>query len=73
MSKKSWLGVEEAAGGDATVIVRHGKPIAALVPLDSLDVAKRQLSILPLVNSGHGLWGQRSGTTLRKLRDEWSR
>jgi len=51
---------EQAAGGDAAVITRHGKPLAALVPLDSDSTAERQLSILPLVGSGRGLWGKRS-------------
>ncbi len=84
MAKKSWLGVEEArsrlpslleqaASGAATVISRHGKPIAALVSLDSYDVARRQLSILPLAGTGRGLWGKRSGNAIRKLRDEWDR
>ena len=84
MAKQPWLGVEEArnrlptlleqaAAGDATVITRHGKPIAALVPLDSYCAAGRQLSVLPLVGTGQGLWGKRVGATIRKLRDEWNR
>jgi antitoxin (DNA-binding transcriptional repressor) of toxin-antitoxin stability system len=55
------------------VITRHGKPIAAIMPLDTYGGAGRQQSILPLAGSGRGLWGPRSAATLRKLRREWSR
>ena len=84
MPRKSSLGVEEArsqlpglleqaAGGIATVITRHGRPIAALVPLETYGAGGRQQSILPLAGSGCGLWGKRSATTVGKLRNEWSR
>jgi prevent-host-death family protein len=84
MATKSHRGVEEArsqlpqlleqaAAGEATIITRHGKPVAALVPLDTYGAAGRQQSILPLAGSGSGLWGKASATTLRKLRDEWNR
>ena len=84
MSRKNYHGVEEArnrlpqlleqaAAGQATVITRHGKPVAALVPLDTYGGGRRQGSILPLVGSGRGLWGRTSRKTLRGLRDEWSR
>lgn len=84
MPRRSSLGVEQArsqlpglleqaAGGKATVITRHGRPIAALVPLETYGAGGRQQSILPLAGSGGGLWGKRSMATVRKLRDEWSR
>ena len=65
--------LEQAAAGKATVITRHGKPIAAIVPLDTYGGTGRQQSILPLAGSGRGLWGAKSATTLRKLRKEWTR
>lgn len=65
--------IEQAAAGTATIITRHGKAVAALVPLDTYGAAGRQRSILPLVGTGRGLWGKTSSATIRKLRDEWSR
>ena len=65
--------LEQAAAGTATIITRHGKPVAALVPLDSYGAAGRQQSVLPLAGTGRGLWGKASSLSIRKLRDEWSR
>ena len=64
---------EQAAAGTATVITKHGRPIAQLAPLDTYGGAGRQQSILPLAGTGQGLWGTVSTTTLRRLRKEWSR
>ena len=83
MSPRNRLGVEDArsqlpqllsqaAAGKPTVITRHGKPVAALVPLDTYGGAGRQQSLLALAGTGRGLWGS-SARTIRKLRTEWSR
>ena len=63
----------QAAAGQPTVITRHGRPIAALVPLNTYGESGRQQSVLPLAGSGRGLWGKTSSTTLRKLQTEWIR
>jgi prevent-host-death family protein len=65
--------LDEAAKGRATIITRHGRPVAALVPLDQVAGARRQRPLAPLAGSGKGLWGSDSRRTLRRLRDEWSR
>ncbi len=65
--------LEQAAAGKATVITRHGKPIAAIMPLDTYGSAGRQQSILPLAGSGRGLWGAASAKTMQRLRREWNR
>jgi prevent-host-death family protein len=62
-----------AEKGQSTVITRHGRPVAALVPIEALDAAVGQLPLMPLAGSGRGLWGKDSTRTLRRLRDEWSR
>src|SRR5262249_52892813 len=62
-----------AEKGRPTIITRHGRPVAALVPIDSYGAALRQPPLLPLKGSGRGLWGRSSAITIRKLRDEWSR
>jgi prevent-host-death family protein len=84
MSRKQSKGVEdarsqlptllaEAERGRSTIITRHGRPIAAIVPVGRAAGQSRQLSLLGLAGSGKGLWGKDSAKTLRKLRDEWDR
>ena len=65
--------LDAAANGRSTVITRHGRPIAALVPVDAHDAAMRQQSLVPVAGTGHGLWGKDGAGRLQKLRDEWSR
>ena len=62
-----------AESGRSTVITKHGRPVAALVPIDEFTGDNRQLPLLPLRGSGRGLWGDDSTRTIRGLRDEWSR
>lgn len=84
MSKAARKGAEEARNqlpdllaaaenGHSTIITKHGRPVAAIVPLDSYDEGGRQEPLLPMEGSGRGLWGEDSRESLRNLRDEWSR
>jgi len=84
MSKTTRKGVEEArnelprlieaaAGGQPTILTRHGRAVAALVPLESYARTGVQQSLLPYEGSGSGLWGKSSTQTIRRLRDEWNR
>ena len=65
--------LDAAEEGQSTVITRHGRPVAALVPIEAYDATGQQESLLPLAGTGRGLWGKDSKRTIRKLRDEWSR
>ena len=65
--------LEAAENGHSTIITKHGRPVAALVPLDDYDAASRQEPLVPMEGTGRGLWGEDSRRTLRDLRDEWSR
>jgi prevent-host-death family protein len=65
--------LEAAEKGQSTIITKHGRPVAALMPIAAYDTALRQQPLTPLAGSGRGLWGRSSAQTLRKLRDEWSR
>ena len=65
--------LDAAENGRSTIITRHGRPVAALVPIKTYGAAKRQESPLALAGTGRGLWGKDSTRTVRKLRDEWSR
>ena len=70
MSKRRHTGVEEtrqrlpsllddAHAGNPVVITKHGKPYAAIVPLDALAEAAPRPSIVGLRGSGAGLWVRR--------------
>ena len=65
--------LDAAEHGQPTIITRHGKPVAALVPIDAYKPPRKQLSLLPLEGTGRGLWGKDSTKTIRTLKDEWER
>lgn len=66
--------VAEAHAGKRTVITRHGKPYAAVVPVADLEktISQKRSAFLALRGTGKGLWGKDSCKTLADLRDEWS-
>ena len=61
----------EAERGRVTIITRHGRSIAALVPVKGV-AGSRQKALTTLAGSGKGMWGRNSTSTVRRLRDEWS-
>jgi prevent-host-death family protein len=63
----------EAERGRSTIITRHGRSIAAIVPVERAGNGPGQKSLKGLAGSGKGLWGKDSTRTLRRLRDEWQR
>ena len=65
--------LDAAQKGRSTIITKHGRPIAALVPVEEFVDRSAQRSLLPLRGTGRGLWGKNSARALRALRDEWSR
>ena len=65
--------IDAAEAGQSTIITRHGRPVAALVPIEAYGTTIRQQPLTPLQGSGRGLWGRSSGRTIRKLRDERNR
>lgn len=64
--------LSEAEKGRTTIITRHGRSIAALVPVKDLAIP-RQRALTALAGSGKGMWGRNGARAVRKLRDEWSR
>ena len=65
--------LDAAERGRSTIITKHGRPVAALVPIAAYGGAVRQQPLTPVAGSGRGLWGKNSTRTLAKLRGEWSR
>lgn len=65
----------EALAGEASVITRHGKPVAVVVPVDQWQAQQQRArmgpGILALRGTGRGLWGGDPAKTVAKLRDEW--
>ena len=65
--------VTAAAQGHTTIITKHGRAVAAVVPVDSIVPAKKQSPITSVAGTGKGLWGKDSTKAITNLRDEWSR
>ncbi|HEY3076580.1 MAG TPA: hypothetical protein VGJ74_15515 [Burkholderiales bacterium] len=63
----------DAQKGRCTIVTRHGRAIAAIVPVERASGMARQKPLSALAGSGKGLWGKDSAKTLRRLRDEWNR
>lgn len=61
-----------AVAGRTTVITRHGRTVAAVVPAAAIATDK-PVSLLDLAGSGRGLWGRHVARTIDGLREEWIR
>ena len=60
-----------AFGGEASVLTKHGKPYAAIVPLDMVKQAQRsKTSFLALRGTGKGLWDDAPAQMIADMRDE---
>lgn len=64
--------LERAHRGQSTVITKHGRPYAAVVPAAKTLALKPRLKLLALAGSGKGLWGRDSAKAIDRMRDEWS-
>ncbi len=60
-----------AVAGRTTIITRHGREIAAVIPASAIKAVK-PISLLALAGSGANLWGKDSRKTINALRGEWS-
>jgi prevent-host-death family protein len=66
----------EAHAGYSTVITRHGKPVAVVVPVQEWQSGQssrlRKGGVLSLRGSGRDLWSKDAARTVADLRDEWA-
>lgn len=63
--------VAAAHEGKATLITRHGRPYAAIVPLEKASKRRLPAAILALKGCAVGLWGDEPARSVETLRDEW--
>ncbi len=65
----------EAQAGYSSVITRHGKPLAVVVPVDQWQTEQGRRvqvgGILALRGTGRGLWPQGAANAVAQLRQEW--
>ncbi|MEO7854299.1 MAG: type II toxin-antitoxin system prevent-host-death family antitoxin [Rubrivivax sp.] len=57
-----------AAAGHSSLLTRHGKPIAAIVPPNAVTRSHGSASFLSLRGSGKGLWGDAPAAAIDRLR-----
>ena len=63
--------VAAAHAGKASIITRHGKALAALVPISQVQVSRPRPGLLSLRGAGKGLWGPQVPRAIELLRAEW--
>ena len=67
--------IANAHAGISSIITRHGKPYAAVVPVQELQKRRSASAcasgLLALRGTGQGLWGADIGQAVSELRDEW--
>jgi prevent-host-death family protein len=63
--------IEAAHRGNRTIITKHGKPYAAIVPVDEAVTRVRGVTIAQLRGSGKKIWKRDAAQEISRLRDEW--
>lgn len=62
----------QAHAGLCSILTRHGRPYAALVPVSMLPQPPQHAGFLALRGSCKGLWTNDAAAEVAALRDEWS-
>jgi len=63
--------VEAAHRGNRTIITKHGKPYAAIVPADEAMKKGRGVTVTQLRGTGRKIWKRNAAVEVSRLRDEW--
>jgi antitoxin (DNA-binding transcriptional repressor) of toxin-antitoxin stability system len=61
-----------AHAGEPSLLTRHGRPYAAIVPPEMVAKSRPRPNFLALRGSGEGLWGASPSAAIEDLRAEWS-
>lgn len=64
--------VAAAHEGKTTLITRHGRPYAAIVPVEKASERRLPTAILALRGCAAGLWGEEPARLVEELRGEWA-
>lgn len=69
--------LEATEKGESTSITKHGRPVAALVPLNAYAAGTRQQPLTPMEGSGRGLWngssvGMWASSALEHIESCWN-
>ncbi len=62
--------LDQTYKGEITVITKHGRPYAMLVPPDQIHHANSEIGFTCLKGSGSGFWGN-PDEYIQSVRDEW--
>jgi prevent-host-death family protein len=63
--------LDRAHRGETTIITKHGKPYAAVVPLDAVLPKLVTVCLSSLRGSGKDCWSNQPGRDIAALRDDW--
>lgn len=63
--------LEQASRGVPSLVTKHGRVYAAIVPAHYVQQRRRGPSILILRGTGKGLWGRSVRKAIEELRTEW--
>ena len=63
--------LDQAHRGEATVITKHGKPYAALVPVSAIPPEASVISISGLRGSAKHCWSDQPSKDIDAIREEW--
>ena len=63
--------VEAAHRGSGTIITKHGKPYAAIVPVNEAMSKSRGVTVAQLRGTGKKIWKRDAADEVSRMRDEW--
>lgn len=63
--------IEAAHRGSTTIITKHGKPYAAIVPVNETRGSHRGVTVAQLRGSGKKIWKKDAADEVTRLRNEW--
>ncbi len=63
--------LDQAHRGEATIITKHGKPYAALVPLSAIPPEVPVVSVFGLRGSAKHCWSDQPNKDINDIREDW--
>ena len=63
--------IEAAHRGSTTIITKHGKPYAAIVPMSDAKAKGRGVTVAQLRGTGKKIWKKDAAREVSRMRDDW--